>query len=98
MGTLLSFDKVSTNRSVTQFFDHLRVINWKLAQGSESTHNGSSSLYMPRSALGTFESEFILHNTKDDGSVLKNRSDIIIAVDTESMIQQACGHPICLSV
>jgi hypothetical protein len=78
-----------------QFYKYRHPTN---RNGSKSAHDVSSSLYVARFALGTPEGEIVLFNTKDDGTVFKKSPNIMVTVNTESVIQQACGHPICLSV
>jgi hypothetical protein len=69
--------------------------NWNC---SKSAHDCTSSPYEPRFAVGAPEGKCVSSDTKDNGAIFKYSANILIAVNTESVIQQACGHPLCLSI
>jgi len=79
----------------SQFYKYRNPTN---RNGPKSAQHLPSSLYMARFALRASKGELVLFNTKSDCAVFKKSPNIVIAVNTESMIQQACGHPICLSL
>jgi len=77
-----------------QFNEHGCGANW---DRPESAQNGSSSLYVATVTLRAPEIVHVSSNPENNGAFLKKGANILVAVNTKSVIQQACGHPICLS-
>jgi hypothetical protein len=64
----------------------------------KSAQYGASPLHGATVAFRAPEPVLASGNPENNGTFLKKSANILIAVNTESVIQQACGHPICLSV